>query len=77
MKHPEVIVRKLGRNNAWGQYTPDGKIEIDPRAKGKTKLRVLIHEYLHHEHPEWTEEKVDDLSRKIGDFLWKQGFRDG
>jgi len=75
MKHPPVVIKKLGREKAWAFYTPDGTIELDPRTKGKTLLRVLIHEYLHHEHPEWTEEKVHDLSLKIGDFLWKQGYR--
>lgn len=74
MKHPPVIVKKLGRHNAWGTYH-NGVIEIDPRAKNQTELRVLIHEYLHHLHSEWTEEKVDKDSRILADFLWRMGYR--
>jgi hypothetical protein len=75
MKTPRVNKRKLGRERADGLYLPDGTIEIDPRITGKRKLVVLIHEFLHHEHPEWTEEKVEDLSEKTGTFLWKHGYR--
>lgn len=74
-KHPKVIYRKLGREQAYGLYTSGGPIEIDTRAKGQTLLRVLIHEYLHHLHPEWTEEKVDEMSTILADFLWKQDYR--
>lgn len=40
-KHPKVIVKKLGRSKAWGQYWEhNNTIEIDDRAKGKVILEV-------------------------------------
>lgn len=74
MKHPKVIYKKLGREQAYGMYH-EGVITIDERIKGKTHLRVIIHEYLHHLHEEWTEEKVDEMSTILADFLWKQQYR--
>jgi hypothetical protein len=38
-------------------------------------LIVLVHEYLHHIQPEWSEEKVDAEGEALGRFLWKQGYR--
>jgi hypothetical protein len=40
-KHPKVVIKKLGRNQAWGQYWEhNNTIEIDDRAKGKAILVV-------------------------------------
>lgn len=76
MKHPKVVIKKLGRQQAYGQYVVDaGVIEIDPRTKGKKHLEVMIHEYLHHLHPEWTEEKVTSTAEVLSDFLWKNHYR--
>jgi hypothetical protein len=73
MKHPKVIVTKLGKQGAWGLY--DGKIYIDPRLKGKARLECLVHEYLHHLCPEMTEEAVTDKGRRLADFLHKNHVR--
>jgi hypothetical protein len=72
--HPKVIQRKLGREKADGLYC-DNIIEIDPTLPPMRYLIVLIHEYLHHIQPEWSEEKVDAEGEALGRFLWKQGYR--
>ena len=73
LKHPKVVSRKLGKHQAWGLF--DGKIHIDERLRGKRKLEILIHEYLHFLDFNKPEEKVDLEGRKIADFLWRQGAR--
>jgi hypothetical protein len=75
MNKPTVKIRKLGRQRAYGLYHDGGLIEIDPRVPVGDHLRVLIHEYLHHAHPEWTEEKVDTLSTTLAEFLWENSYR--
>ena len=73
-QHPKVVHRKLGRERAHGMYL-NNVIEIDPTLAPMRYLIVLIHEYLHHIQPEWSEEKVDAEGEALGRFLWKQGFR--
>lgn len=73
-KQPTVIHRKLGREKADGLYC-DNVIEIDPTLPPMRYLIVLVHEYLHHIQPEWSEEKVDTEGEALGRFLWKQGYR--
>ena len=76
MKHPPVTERKLGKHKADGLYWPDTKsIEIDPNLKPKRKMEVMIHELLHHRHPDWTEEKVNAEGLYICEFLWKHNYR--
>ena len=76
MKHPKVIVRKLGKEKAWGQYHEDDNlIEIDDRLKGKLKLEVMIHERTHAHFKEMTESDVDRFAKTISDFLWKHHVR--
>lgn len=72
--HPKVIQRRLGREKADGLYC-DNVIEIDPTLPPMRYLIVLIHEYLHHIQPEWSEQKVDAEGEALGRFLWKQGYR--
>lgn len=74
-KLPPVIERKLGRHKAHGLCWPDGTIEIDPRLKGRRRLEVLIHEFMHVRHPHWTEEHVDSEACIMSKFLWKHGVR--
>ena len=38
----KVVYKKLGRSSAWGQASDF--IEIDPRARGKKHLEVILHE---------------------------------
>jgi hypothetical protein len=73
---PRVIVRKLGRQNAWGLAHLDANlIEIDPRLTGLAKLEVLIHERLHI--LEWAipESEVYAAARQIALFLHTHGVR--
>jgi hypothetical protein len=73
---PPVTERKLGRHKALGLYWPTIKaIEIDSRLKNRARLEVLIHEFLHHRFPHWTEEFVDQEAIHMSKFLWKQGYR--
>ena len=51
-------------------------ITISPKLKGKRKLDVIIHESLHAEDPNATEEWVDTAATNIAGLLWKFGFRE-
>ena len=73
-KHPKVVIKKLGREKAWGTYC-DNEIEIDPRTKGKARLEVLVHEYLHHLDPSATEATVTRNAKLLADFLHKNHVR--
>lgn len=70
-----------GMAEGW-TYLPDpkspgmkGKVLIDDRLKGRARLNVEIHEFLHASNPTHNEEHVtqqgDDLSR----ILWALGYR--
>ena len=75
-KQPKVVEKKLGRHKAAGlAYTEDNLIEIDPRQSSKEYLLTLIHEKIHLIYPEWSEEEVVKLEKKLGNFLWKQNYR--
>lgn len=74
-KSVKVKERKLGRERAYGLYHENGLIEIDPRIAPQEYMRVLIHEYLHHYFPGWTEEKVDESSIALSNFLWDNSYR--
>lgn len=73
LKHPRVVVRKLGKQRAWGLY--NGTILIDPRSKGKARLEVLIHEYFHHLWQDMPEVEVTDKAKLLADFLHRQHVR--
>lgn len=72
-RHPKVIIKKLGRERAWGYY--DGRIYIDPATKGQARLEVLIHEYMHHLRPAYTEETVTRDAKLLADFLHQNHVR--
>lgn len=75
-KVPKVIVRPLPGDTAGLACKKDNTIEIDPHIVGaKENLRVLVHEGLHLADWKASERKVDNLSRKITDLLWSQGYR--
>jgi len=73
-KLPKVKRLKLGRNKAHGQYL-NGVIEIDERLKGVRELEIFVHEFYHWDNPEWNEDEVRLHSRKLTDFLWREGYR--
>jgi len=72
---PKVSYKKLGKINAWGQYHSNNTIDIDPRLKGKKEFEIYIHELSHGLFPEFSEEKVIQVSRIITDFLWELNYR--
>ena len=73
-RHPKVVIKKLGRERAWGMYSLD-EIEIDPRTKGKARIEVLVHEYLHHLDPSTPEATVTRHAKLLADFLHKNHVR--
>ena len=73
-KHPKVVIKKLGRERAWGTYC-DWEIEIDPRSTGKARLETLIHEYGHHLDPSLPEKVVTKNAKLLADFLHKHNVR--
>lgn len=78
MKQPKVYFRKLGRENADGQATDEGRkqyIEIDSRLKGRRLLDTFIHERIHLLFPELSEDAVEEKSSILMDFLWSHGYR--
>ena len=79
LRRPNVIVRKLGREGAWGQchYAPAAPtVEIDPRLGAKRRLEVLVHEAVHlFFGPDLPEAKVDAAGKYIRDVLWSQNYR--
>lgn len=75
-KAPKVIEKKLGRHKAVGlSYVDDNLIEIDPRQSSKEYMLTLIHEKLHLIYPDWAEEQIVFLEKKLGNFLWRQNYR--
>lgn len=75
-KHPPVIKSKLGRERADGIADYDNKvIYLDERLSGKRKMDTLIHERIHHKHPNWPEEKVAYMASMLADFLWINDIR--
>jgi len=76
MKVTKVVHRKLGKEQSLGlAYKEDGEIHIDERLKKKEYLLVVIHELLHVYFPELSEKKVESISKKICNDLWKLKFR--
>ena len=73
MRHPQVIIRKLGQHKAWGLF--DGEIHIDPRTKGRARIEVLLHERLHGIHPDMEEEDVRRTAAILADFLHRNHVR--
>lgn len=72
----KIIETKLGRAKAWGMaHADDNIIEIDPRAKGRKRLELLIHEALHLLNPTMSENEVIRQSKKICLTLWTDNYR--
>lgn len=53
----------------------DLELHIFADLKTKDGLITAIHEALHAENENWTEEYVGRVSKEIGGFLWRLGFR--
>lgn len=74
-KLPKVFRRKLGKNKSWGFYHSDNTIEVDSSLKGKKELEIYLHEVSHGIFPEFSEEKIIQVSRIYTDFLWNHHYR--
>ena len=74
-KLPKTIYRKLGKEQAWGQFDGDRIIEVDNRLRGKREMEIHIHELTHWANPELSEDEVIKLSRKLTEYLWREGYR--
>ena len=51
------------------------RILIDERAKGKRRLEVEIHEFIHAANPTIDEEHVDQQGKDLSRILWALGYR--
>jgi hypothetical protein len=72
----KVFYRKLGRERAYGfAHHGDDVIEIDERLQGKQFIEILIHEIMHLQNPEWSEEEVLRKSKEMCAIIWKEGVR--
>ena len=72
----KVVVRRLGRERAWGQaFIGENKLEIDPRLGAKRQLEVLCHEQVHLLFPGLSESEVDKAGKALAKMLWAQDYR--
>ena len=71
-----IRFRKLGREKAMGLAYKDSRlIELDPNQRGFDLLDSSIHEILHVQQPDLSEETVTANATEMADLLWKMGFR--
>lgn len=71
-----VYIKKLGREKAAGlAYKQERKIYIDPDQRGLYLFDTLIHEVMHIQHPDLSEEAVSDNAKEMAELLWKFGYR--
>lgn len=71
-----IVFRKLGREKAFGLAHKDPRlIELDPRQNGFELLDSAIHEILHVQQPDLSEETVTANATEMADLLWKMGYR--
>jgi len=76
MKKIKVVVKKLGREGAFGQADFDtGVIEVDPRQDSKEMLDTIVHETLHLLNRSWKESRIKKQTKSIARALWKSGYR--
>lgn len=78
-KNIRIVETKLGRHKALGLWHKKSKnvtiISLDERLKGFQRLMVATHEALHEICPDWTEEKVQEVSEFLASVLWKCDYR--
>ena len=74
-KKVRVIRRKLGREKADGICFFDGKVHVDERLSGIRLLETLIHELLHLEFPQISEDAVEEASKSIGTTIYDDKWR--
>ncbi len=71
-----IRFKKLGREKAAGlAYKNDRLIYIDPQQRGFDMLDTIIHEVIHCQQPDLSEEAVSDFATELADILWKCQYR--
>jgi hypothetical protein len=66
---------KLGKYKADGlAYADKRKIVIDSRLTGVELLETILHEILHIQQPDLSEEAVLRYSKETAEILWKIGY---
>ena len=65
--------RKL--KDDYGQWHPEGIIQIDPGLAPKKDLEIIIHESLHEFFVDMSEAEVTAKARQLRDILWCRGYR--
>ena len=66
---------KLGKYKADGlAYADKRKIIIDSRLTGVELLETILHEILHIQQPDLSEEAVLRYSKETAEILWKIGY---
>lgn len=72
----KVQHKKLGRQGAWGQAKDWlNLIELDERLLGKKHFEIAIHEIMHIQNPDWSENMVKKKSKEMCNVLWLLKYR--
>lgn len=72
----KVIEMKLGREHASGIADYENyNILVDPRQKPYQYLNTMVHEFIHHLSPTWSETRVKWWANRIARFLWAHNYR--
>lgn len=71
-----IKVKKLGRQKAAGlAFQSDRLIYLDSRLTGFELFDTAIHEIIHCQQPDLSEESVTAFATEMADLLWKIGYR--
>ena len=74
--HLTIRERKLGREQAHGQYWPKKRlIELDSRLDNRQCLITIVHEAIHDAMPYLVEEEVTAKAKMIAKSVWAVGYR--
>jgi len=72
----KIKIRDLSKEKCVGlAWMEDNLIEIDPKQTEKEFLLTAIHEVFHLLFPKFGEKKVISLEKRMGDVLWRLGYR--
>ena len=71
-----IRFRKLGKEKAYGLAHVSARlVELDPNQRGFDLLDSAIHEIMHIQIPDLSEEAVTNNATEMADLLWKLGYR--
>jgi len=66
-------------NDRWADCSDPGdpkrQIRVREVLRGRAKLETVLHEALHAQWPEDSEEKIKKSGKELADLLWKIGYR--